>query len=163
MCRPRSSPFTSRKSNKQEKKVKYQSTEFKHIRFNLEWNACGRRWGGNDKDNHYNSMMPPEKKMKKEENGRWEGNGGGGGEVRQGGIDLPPLCRVTRQVLSAPPLPSLIYPFAHLKSVFFSLPLLSHFLSCFLSSNLFFLFLVLPTSFPTSGRLVLPWGANRKG
>ena len=82
--------------------------------------------------------------MKKEENGRCEGNGGGGGEVRQGGIDLPPLCRGTRQVLSAPPLPSLIYPFAHLKSVFFSLPLLSHFLSCFLSTNPFFLFFVLP-------------------
>ena len=49
--------------------------------------------------------------MKKEENGGWEGNGGGGGEVRQGGIDLLPLYRGTRQVLSAPPLPSLIYPF----------------------------------------------------
>ena len=49
--------------------------------------------------------------MKKEENGRWEGNGGGGGEVRQGGIDLLPLYRGTRQALSAPPLPSLKYPF----------------------------------------------------
>ena len=49
--------------------------------------------------------------MKKAENGRSERNVGGDGEVRQGGIDLLPLYRGTRQVLSAPPLPSLIYPF----------------------------------------------------
>ena len=39
------------------------------------------------------------------------GKGGGGGEVRQGGIDLLPLYRGTRQVLSALPLPYLINRF----------------------------------------------------
>ena len=102
MCRPRSSTFTRRKSNKQEEKVKYQSTELKRSRFNFKWNGYARRWGGCDRENHYNSMMPPEK-MKKEENG-WCGGWGwsGGGEVRQGGIDLLPLYRNARQVLSDP-------------------------------------------------------------
>ena len=55
--------------------------------------------------------------MKKEENGRGVGGEGGGGEVRQGGIDLLPLYRSARQVLSAPPPPSHLF-FHPLKSVF---------------------------------------------
>ena len=46
--------------------------------------------------------------MKKEENCPGGGGGvGGGGEVRQGSIDLLPLYRSARQVLSAPPPPLL--------------------------------------------------------
>ena len=103
----RSSPFLSRKSNKQEKQVKYQSIELKWSRFNFKWNTCGRRWGGCDRENHYNynSMMPP------------DGGGGGGGGVRQGGIDLLLLYRDTRQVLSDPPPP----PHTHTLSLSFPL------------------------------------------
>ena len=62
-------------------------------------------------------MIPPEKN---EKGGKWSGGvggEGGGGEVRQGGIDLLPLYRSARQVLSVPPPPSHLF-FHPLKSVF---------------------------------------------
>ena len=127
MCRPRSSSFTGRKSNKQEEKKKYQSTELKRSWFNFKWNGYGHRWGGCDRENHYNSMMPPEKKNEKR---RKRGGGGGGAEV-QGGTDLLPLYRSARQVLSAPPPPPPPPPpdlshvfFPSLKSAFSLIPLI---------------------------------------
>ena len=60
--------------------------------------------------------MPPEKK-KDEKGGKWSMQVvsvcvcvWGGEEVQQGGIDLLPLYRSARQVLSAPP-PPLTSPF----------------------------------------------------
>ena len=110
MYRPRSSPFKGRKSNKQEKKVKYQSTELNAVDL-----TSSEMLVVADEEGMIKIIIiiqcHQKKKKKKEENCRWEGNGSGGGEVRQGGIDLLPLYRGTRQVLSALLLPSLIYCF----------------------------------------------------
>ena len=107
----RSSPFLSRKSNKQEKKGKYQSTELKWSRFNFKWSTYSRRWGGCDRENHYNynSMMPPEKGG---EGWRWWG------KTRW----HRPASIVQRHYTSAiwppPPLSLSKSPFPPLKSVF---------------------------------------------